>query len=272
MRWFALIVAAAAAFFYCSAGTAVVGPEKGSLVIAGGGRLGPEIVNAFIELAGGPDAPIVVIPTAGGRETYAEDNSGLGMFKNAGAANVTFLHTYDPKVADTEEFVQPLLKARGVWFSGGRQWRLADAYLNTRTQQELFNVLKRGGVIGGSSAGASIQASYMVRGAPEGNTIMMAEGHEQGLGFIRNVAIDQHINTRNRFNDLIGVVKKHPELLGIGLYESTAIIVKGDRFEIAGKGQVALYDNRREVPPGEPFYFQLKPGNVYNLKTRKVEK
>ena len=139
------------------------------------------------------------------------------MFKDFGATNITLLHTKDRKVANSEAFVEPITTAKIVWFVGGRQWRLADAYLHTRTQREIERVLERGGVVAGSSAGASIISSYMVRGAVENNLIMMAPGHEEGFGLMTGVAIDQHMLTRNRQDDLEEVVEKHPELLGIGL-------------------------------------------------------
>src|SRR5262249_58905315 len=110
---------------------AEVGPAKGALIVVGGNMQDERIVKRFIELAGGPDAPIVVIPTAGGAENYDQYWQGLRQFKNAGAKNLTVLHTYDPAVADTEMFVEPLTHATGVFFDGGKQWVLADAYLNT---------------------------------------------------------------------------------------------------------------------------------------------
>ncbi len=246
------------------------GPENGSLVIVGGGRIGDEIIEKFIELAGGPDAPIVIVPTAGGHDTYDQEDRSKGMFERAGATDLTILHTYDPGEADSEEFVEPLLRARGVWFPGGRQWRLTDAYLGTRTYKEFHNVLARGGVIGGSSAGASIQASYMVRGAPEGNRMMMAEGHETGFSFLRNSAVDQHINTRQRENDLKEVLEKYPELLGIGLYESTAVVVQRDMFEVIGAGKVAINDSFRRQGEGKEFYYLLSPGEKFDLRKREV--
>src|SRR5207249_10107540 len=115
----------------------------------------------------------------------------------AGVKNLTILHTTDRKVADSKKFVEPLRKARGVWFGGGRQWRLVDSYLNTRTLRELRAVLDRGGVIGGSSAGATILGSYLVRCARAGNQIMMASGYARGFGFLRGVAIDPNLLTRN---------------------------------------------------------------------------
>ena len=246
------------------------GPENGSLVIVGGGGIPDEIIEKFMELAGGPDAPIVIVPTAGGRDTYDQEDRSRGMFERAGATDLTILHTYDPGEADSEEFVEPLLRARGVWFPGGRQWRLTDAYMGTRTYEEFHNVLARGGVIGGSSAGASIQASYMVRGAPEGNLIMMAEGHEIGFSFLRNSAVDQHINTRQREGDLKEVMDRYPELLGIGLYEGTAVIVYGDVFEVMGRGMVAINDSFREQGEGEEFYYLLSPGEKFDLRKREV--
>ena len=245
-----------------------IGPRRGALVIVGGAMRDPAIVERFIDLAGGNDAPIVVIPTAGGGDSYDQYYRGLRAFKNAGATNLTVLHTKDPEVANSEEFVQVIREARGIWFSGGRQWRLADAYLNTKTHEALWDLLDRGGVIGGSSAGATIQGSYLARGDTGGNTVMMGD-HEVGLGFLKNTAIDQHLLRRNRHFDLIGVIEAHPELLGIGIDENTAIVVQGDRFTVMGQGYVAIYDYNKSIDSGGEFYF-LAPGDQFNLRTREA--
>jgi cyanophycinase len=245
-----------------------VGPERGSLVIVGGAMQDPAILARFIELAGGPHAPIVVIPTAGGRDEYDEFWSGLRAFREAGLQNVTLLHTYDRAEADSEEFVRPLLKARGVFFSGGRQWRLADAYLNTRTHHELRALLGRGGVIGGSSAGATILGSFLARGDTSGNSVMIGD-HTEGLAFLKDVAIDQHLLKRNRHFDMLEILSEFPELLGIGIDEDTAIVVQRDRFDVIGRGYVAIYDSRRHIPPAGGFYF-LAPGDRFDLKTREA--
>lgn len=252
------------------AASPAVGPKQGSLVVVGGGRLGPEIVDRFIQLAGGPDVPMVIIPTAGEGDKYDDGYRDRSFLVKAGVKNVTILHTRDRKVADTKEFAAPLKKARAVWFEGGRQWRLVDSYLGTETHKELVAVLNRGGVIGGSSAGATIQGSYLVRGAREGNTILMAKGYEQGLGFLRGVAVDQHLLRRKRENDMLEVIGAHPELLGIGLDESTAIVVKGDEFEVIGDSKCAIYDkNYKPGTDGRKFYY-LSPGDRFDLKGRKV--
>jgi cyanophycinase len=237
-----------------------VGPPRGTLLIVGGGSMA-KLWPVFLELAGGKDAPIVVIPTA--NETIESEEKSTAPFRALGATRVTQLHTNDRTIADSEAFVAPLRTARAIWITGGRQWRLADAYLGTRTLREIFAVLERGGVVGGSSAGASIQASYMVRGAPEGNRIMMAPGHEEGFGFLREAAIDQHVNTRGRADDLRPVLQKHRTLLGIALDEATALIVRGDACEIVGAGTARFF-----ATPDAPV-LELKAGARYDLAARK---
>ena len=250
------------------AGAQEVGPARGALVIVGGAMQDPAIVERFVQLAGGPDAPIVVIPTAGGGETYDQYYPGLRAFRAAGATDLTVLHTTDREVADDPAFSAPLQRARGVWFPGGRQWRLADAYLDTRVQDEIAGVLQRGGVVGGSSAGATILGSYLVRGDTATNTIMMGD-HEEGFGFLRDTAIDQHLLRRNRQFDLIEVIETHPHLLGIGIDEDTAIVVEGDRFEVMGQSYVVIYDHERLLDSGGRFYF-LGAGDRYDLGRRQA--
>ncbi len=245
-----------------------VGPANGALVIVGGAMRDPAILQRFIRLAGGPQSPIVVIPTAGGAETYDQSYPGLRPFREAGATDLTVLHTTNRDEADSAAFIAPLRRARAVWFPGGRQWRLADAYLDTRVHAALRDVLRRGGVIGGSSAGATILGSYLARGDTATNTIMMGD-HEVGFAFLRDTAIDQHLLRRNRHFDLIEIIEAHPELLGIGIDEDTAIVVEGDRFEVIGTSYVAIYDHERMLDSGGRFYF-LGAGDQYDLMTRRA--
>lgn len=136
-----------------------IGPENGSLLIVGGSTP-PSLFKRFVNLSGGPHAPIVIIPTASGQEaapTPAQQGPLFRPFTDAGATNLQVLHTTDRAVADSEAFVKPLLEAHGVWIPGGRHTFLADAYLGTRTESAFHDLLARGGCIGGSSAGATIQ-------------------------------------------------------------------------------------------------------------------
>ena len=165
-----------------------VGPARGHLIVAGGGALGPEIVDRFISLAGGPDAPIVIIPTADDLDQFPADYAAASFLAKAGAKRVTMLHTRHKPDSDTDAFVAALKQAGGVWFTGGRHWRLVDSYLGTKVHRELMALLDRGGVIGGTSAGATIQGSFMVRGARSGNTIMVDPDYHEGLAFLRGVS------------------------------------------------------------------------------------
>lgn len=253
------------------------GPAKGTLVIMGGGSHEEEILKRFVELAGGASAKIVYIPTAVEDAGLQLENAAKEWEKQ-GVPHVMVLHTRDPKEADTEKFVEPIKSATGVWFGGGRQWRLADAYLNTRTHTELKALLERGGVIGGTSAGATIQGSFLVRGDTKGNEVMEGD-HLLGLGFLNNVAIDQHILRRNRQFDLIPVIEAHPELLGIGIDEDTAIVVQNNQFEVIGASYVMIVDPRQwtsgdakspnKAAQKGKFYF-LSKGERFDLRARKI--
>lgn len=256
----------------------LVGPLTGSLVIVGGAMNDSAIIMKFIELAGGTEAPIVVVPTASGQED-PDPERATRFLTQMGATNVVMVHTTDPDIADRVEFVEPIKKAQGIWFGGGRQWRIVDAYGGTRSEEEFRKVLDRGGVIGGSSAGATIQGTYLARGDTKTNTIMMGD-HERGFNYLKKSAIDQHLLKRNRQFDLIGIINHHPDLLGIGLDENTAIVVRGNIFEVIGGSYVAIYDHNlwkkgnesdsRPPMPNEGKFFLLKSGDRYDLYRRKI--
>lgn len=245
------------------------GPEQGSLLIIGGGQLDSVFYHLFMEKAGGAEAPIVVIPTAfnHARDSQARDFANLkSKFEGYGFKNVTVIHTTSPEEANTEAFIAPLKKAKGIWFTGGRQWRLMDAYFGTKAYDAFWNVLNDGGIVAGSSAGATIQGSFLARGDSGANTIMMGD-HQQGFSFITNVAIDQHLLKRNRQFDMLEIMEAHPHLLGIGLDENTGILVTNETFEVVGESYVLMYNDQHFDDPKKKFHF-LKKGDKYNLVTR----
>ncbi|MDA9763943.1 MAG: cyanophycinase [Opitutales bacterium] len=258
-------------------GKTKVGPENGTLLIVGGGA-GKEMYERFIELAGGNDAPLVYISTASPSMTAEQREERGDRLRALGATNVTVMHTLDRSVANSEAFVAPLKEAKGVWFGGGRQWNLVDAYAGTKVEALLWEVLEREGVIAGSSAGATIQGSYLARGDTRNNQIMVGD-HEVGFGYLRNVAIDQHHLARNRHFDMFTILKVYPDLLGVGIDENTAMLVQGDQFEVVGESYVTIYDGSfwskegtegKEVPdPSTSFYF-LSPGDRYDMAKRQV--
>lgn len=267
----AFVTVAACASAGGRSGSAIrTGPETGSVFVVGGGSMGPELFTRFIELAGGPNAPIVVIPTAGGAPTYTQTSGGAQQLRDLGAKDVVVMHAPNKTVANADTFVARLRQARGIWFSGGRHYRLVDSYAGTKSEAAFHAVLARGGVVGGSSAGASILASYLVRGAPSNNNLIMSHpDYLKGFGFLKNIAIDQHVVARGRLPDLAdSVMSKHPGLLGISEDEGTAWVIRGDTGEIIGRSKAFVYDGR-ETDAGKPF-LTLWPGDRYDLGARRV--
>lgn len=241
--------------------------KEGSLVIVGGGGMPADVAKKFVDLAGGADAPIVVLPTA----VEAPDLKREGAFlKRMGANNIVVLPQTKRDDVESEAVLEALSKAKGVWFGGGRQWRFVDAYIGTKAEALIREVVARGGVIGGSSAGATIQGDYLCRGSPLNNTEMMAEGYERGLALLQGVAIDQHFAQRKRFTDMTQLMKFRPQLLGIGLDEATAIVVRGSTAEVLGQSEAHFYDYRSGPPQGDKDYLSLKAGQKFDLLERKA--
>lgn len=253
------------------------GLEKGTLILTGGDL--ETGLKEFVTLAGGPGANIVYIPTAASSLImpsgliWALNTDQLPantpefkveLCKMFGIKSITILHTRNRKIANSEDFVKPLRSADGVWISGGNAGRLSQAYLDTLTQRELEAVLRRGGVIGGNSAGAIIQGSYTIRGDPN-KPVLMAKGSERGFAFLTNVAVNPHLSEAMRQNELVTILDTHPQLLGIGIDEKAAIVVTGDRFQVIGNGRVAIYDNTKH---DNNWYYWLDAGETFDLRTR----
>jgi cyanophycinase len=229
------------------------GPENGYLLAIGGGQIPESIMDKFTELAGGLESPIVIIPTA------AEDPDIVAIKKIWIDRGL-------------------LREANAVWFGGGRQWRLVDSYKNTKTEKLLWKVLNRGGVIGGSSAGATIQGSFLARGDTKNNQIMMGD-HQEGFAFIKNIAIDQHSLARNRHFDMFDILKRKPGLLGISIDEGSAILVNKNIIEVLGNSYVIVYDGSfwsregselKSLPGKEKLFYFLREGDKYDFSQRKI--
>lgn len=278
----------------------------GSLVIAGGSLVqNSTVFQKILELAGGQqEARIVFFPTNGGGSysTPEERERSLSSFTStAGWAElpnpVVLMHTYDPEEANDPDFWRPLTSATGVFFAGGLPFRSYDAYFGTETQKALEQVLQRGGVIGGSSAGALMQPNVMLRGdRTTDNSIVLGEP-SQGFAFggMQNIVVDVHYLMRNRGFDIVEVIDAQPDLLGLSVDENTAVVLQGDELEVVGTGWVGVYDNtlwqdtnycgnfnlyaprvaRPLVPGRGRVYFlggeiRSGPADRYNVRTREV--
>ena len=228
--------------------------ENGTLVIVGGGKTPSGLMSRIVKLAGGKDARMVFIPCSES-DQLAEPRSTLARWKRMGVKSATWIHTKDRQAANSdEELLEKLRTATGLWFGGGRQWNFVDSYYGTEAHRLMKDVLDRGGVIGGSSAGASVLGRYMCRANPVANFDIMAPGYERGLGFIDGIAIDQHFSQRNRHKDMTSLKKRYPQLLGLGIDESTAVVIEKSIAQVVGKGKVHFYDRQQPVAKGKLDY------------------
>jgi cyanophycinase len=230
-------------------------PPGGALVICGGGGLPESIRDRFITLAGGPRAHIVVIPTAHRIADTPAVETVLAPWKAKGVASVQYLHTRSRDTANDAGFVKPLTEATGVWFGGGLQTSLTRVYLGTEVERQLGALLERGGVIGGTSAGAAVMTRVMIT---RGRTTAEVD---KGFDFLPGAVVDQHFLRRNRLGRLLSVLSDHPDLVGLGIDERTALVVnvQSRRMSVIGDSYVVACV---PGPAGQPARLDvLKPGD-----------
>ncbi len=243
----------------------VVRPSGGALVICGGGGVPDSVRQRFAELAGGPKAKIVVIPTA---SIYADDTSrtlpSLDPWKKYQPASLQLLHTRKRDMADDPEFAKPLAEATAVWFGGGRQNLVSEAYIGTEVERQLMALLDRGGVIGGSSAGAAIMTRVMISDG-KAKAVMGT-----GFDFLQGAVVDQHFLKRNRVGRLLGVLEDHPDLIGFGIDERTALVVnvRDSKLRVIGDSYVlaCVPDQNGHSAPRLEI---LKPGDEADVSSLK---
>jgi cyanophycinase len=271
----------------CLTGGTVHGDEaRGHLVLNGGGSKPAVVMEKFIELAGGPDAAIVVFPTAS--ELPDTGQYYVDLFTDDyGCSDVSVAD-----VRSTQDAQDPVLAARvaaagGVFFSGGDQRRITEVLLGTAVGDAVRDAFESGAVVGGTSAGTACQSQLMITG--DGDfTIIAADNVElgEGLGLFPGVIVDQHFVARSRHNRLISVVIERPELLGVGVDEATAVWVRPNgTFEVLGEGWVVVYDARdaeithQEGPGGrhdlgvhELVTHVLLPGEVFDPADRTLSR
>lgn len=246
----------------------------------GGGRVrNAETVQRFVQIAGGRNAHIVSIDTAALALSRQEFNGAYIEHQKQwiravfGIEDVTVLHTFDRNQANSEAFVDPLKHATSVWIWGGSTKTLVKTYVGTRTEQEIEALVARGGIVGGGSAGAMILGSYIVLRdceagpeCPEGShNYVIPHADDRGFALVPNVAVDVHISARHSENDLRQLTIARPELLGLGIDETTAVLVHGDGFEVLGEGKVLVWDGKSH---GDKPYLVLTRGDKFDLKKR----
>ena len=261
---------------------------KGKLVIVGGVQT-DEIAAKIVELAGGSNAKIIVIPNAGSNPVKWSKVQ-VGEFKELGAEADYLLFTRE--TADDEVNLDKMDWANAVFFLGGDQSYLTRDMLGTKLLEKVFDIYNNGGVVGGSSAGAAVMSEVMITGNELVNKdsndafITIEKGNvevKQGFGFLKNSIVDQHFLKRKRHNRTISALIEHPHLFGIAIDESTGIIVYPDEtFEVIGNNQVLIYDpidgnDIRSDKNGNLGISDMKlqvliNGDKFDMKTRQVIK
>lgn len=210
--------------------------QYGSFILGGGGTLPQEVYDRFFELAGGPNAPVVVLP---GASPNPEKYRRLWP-----QSNVTILHPTKPGEASNPDFSSILESQKGVWMPGGDQRRLSDLYRQTPLLSQLKKLLARGGVVGGTSAGASVMSQVMIYG----------NSAAEGFGLL-SIIIDQHFTQRNRLPRLKSLIELHPALEGVGIDEDTALVISNGMGEVIGNRKVFFFQKGvlRSYSSGQRF-------------------
>ncbi|HMA53034.1 MAG TPA: cyanophycinase [Acidobacteriota bacterium] len=273
----------------CSPKTPAATGPKGHLFIIGGGERDEPLMRRFIALAQAFDAGKIVVFTMATSVPDEVRQSTLAEYERYGVKDVAVYHL------TREEALKPdapkiLDGAGGVFFTGGDQARITAVLLGTPVLTRLREIYAKGGIIGGTSAGAAIQSELMITGDEKRTKnedelwqVIMADDviHTEGLGFVKNAVIDQHFVARRRSNRLVAVVLENPSLIGVGIDESTAVLVRPDgKYEVLGESQVLIYDARHAKTAkrsdgrlgGHGLTMQvLLPGDVYDPATGRVE-
>lgn len=261
---------------------------KGTLFIVGGGEQPKELVQAFVDLAGGSHARIAVVPTAT-EESAEAGKEKVDELRGYGAQ--AFVVDVTRKQAESDSVVTLIGTATGIWFGGGDQVKLADSLVGTAALRAMLARYQAGAVVGGTSAGAAVLSDSMITGnqkRPTADSVgyygdefpNIARGAIQispGFGFITNAIVDMHFIRRERANRLLDVVLERPSLLGVGIDEGTAVRVDPDgRWTVLGRSAAIVIDARdaRVTGPEAPrlgasgIHLSLLPaGSTYDPRT-----
>jgi cyanophycinase len=262
---------------------------KGYLFIIGGGERDAPLMKRYGDLAAKFGTGKVVIFTMASSVPQEVGPELVKEFTGLGMKDVVF-HQLSHEEAMKPDGAKILDGVGGVWFAGGDQARLTAALLDTPIHKRMMELYEQGCVIGGTSAGAAVMSEVMITGdekrtdGKEGTwEVIWADDiiRTRGFGFVKAAVIDQHFVVRRRLNRLIATVIENPQLVGVGIDESTAVLVRPDgRYEVLGESQVLVFDARRAKTAksltgrlgahGMTLHVLL-PGDVYDLAKGRVE-
>jgi cyanophycinase len=244
--------------------------QRGALVVVGGGGTGPEIVAKALELSGGKNAVVAVLPQSSAVAGAGDDSVTMWLEAGARAASKVSFDDKDAAMA-------ALRVATLIWMPGGDQNRFMKAIEGTGLAEIIRERYRAGATVGGTSAGAAVLADAMFTGDADLKSLTAgATVIAKGLGLWPEVLIDQHFLKRQRDNRLISAVMDRPALVGVGIDEATGVIVRGGSFEVFGNSSVVVIDARGaqvdKTPPGGLLSGRgiklavLRAGQTYSLQ------
>jgi cyanophycinase len=210
----------------------------GTLLLAGGGPTSGTAIAEAVRIGGGAAARVVVVPLAS-----TQPEAGRGAVESWRKAGLPVVELLD--LDDAAHAAQQIRAATFVWMTGGDQVRLVRELVDRGLADEVRRRFEAGAVVGGTSAGAAALSELMLAG--EGDTDEMLQGRVEtvgGLGLWRGVIVDEHFVARRRFNVLTAAVLDHPQFVGVGIDESTAVVVTGTTLRVLGEGNVVVLDAR----------------------------
>lgn len=237
--------------------------RSGRLLLCGGNKLPKSVLDWFFQAGGAEKGSLVIIPTASPQSDLGDFSRWTTMWKDYRWQNVSVLHSMESDDAKRFEWIEMLKNANAVWIAGGNQQRLVDRYSNTSVLDELRSLLARGGIVGGTSAGAAIASKVMIAGG-------LTEPRTQvGWGLLPNLIVDQHFSQRGRFERLRNSIQENPTQLGLGIDEATAVLITTEHLQVMGNGAAYLF-GAGSSPNGPlkngPFAStRLGPGDVVQL-------
>jgi cyanophycinase len=226
---------------------------------------GGEILQRFLDLAGGNKARIAVIPTAS-EDPQTSGENYVKLFTEMGAAKVAWMKVEQREDALGGPALDLVERATGIFITGGDQARLVKLLAGTHVMEAIRAANARGAVVAGTSAGASIVGAHMMvpgqgttgeTAARKGMVDVVA-----GFGLLQDVIVDQHFSERGRMGRLLAVFAANPGLLAVGLDEDTAVVINGEgNLETLGSGMATLLDGRTTVSD----YFERKNGEILSV-------
>lgn len=219
--------------------TSFLGPfiqeRSGRLLLCGGNKLPKSVLDWFFQAGGAEKGCLVIIPTASPQSDLGDFSRWTSIWKDYRWQNVSILHANASDDAKKLEWIEMLKNANAVWIPGGNQQRLVDRYSGTSVLVELRSLLARGGVVGGTSAGAAIASKVMIAGG------LTEPRTQEGWGLLPNLIVDQHFSQRGRFERLRNAIQENPTQMGLGIDEATAVLVSEARMQVMGNGAAYLF-------------------------------